>query len=151
MHCLLSLCACVLMWKSSVHVNDGEKKKKEKRNSLSRRVKNSLPYKLAGLLRDAKHSFRFPLRLDWVLSTFCCGFLFTRGRLYPNSHASEPAGSLFSQYCEAPVKLLQCVSGWEFSWFFFFEHGWLIKPRGPEIMFQLLRKNISRTLFVGFH
>lgn len=30
-------------------------------------------YKLAGLLRDAKHSFHFPLCLDWVLSTFCCG------------------------------------------------------------------------------
>lgn len=44
------------------------------RNTLSRQVKNSLPYKLAGLLRDAKHSLHFPLRLDWLLSALCCGF-----------------------------------------------------------------------------
>lgn len=44
------------------------------RNTLSRQVKNSLPYKLAGLLRDAKHSLHFPLCLDWLLSALCCGF-----------------------------------------------------------------------------
>lgn len=107
-------------------------------------------YKLAGLLRDAKHSFNFPLCLDWVLSTFCCGFCSLReGCILILMPLSQPevclACSIVKYLWNSPQRAVLVDL---FSWFLSMD-DWSSTLVGDLRSCFSFEKNISSALCVG--